>query len=34
MQFNSEIGRGVKAFAEATATAERVAGTAGIKITW
>ena len=34
VQFNSEIGRGVKAFAEATATAERIAGMAGIKMTW
>ena len=34
VQFNSEIGRGVKAFAEATATAEQLAGVAGIKITW
>ena len=34
VQFNSEIGRGVKAFAEATATAEQLAGMAGIKVTW
>ena len=34
VQFNSEIGRGVKAFAEATATAEQLAGMAGIIVTW
>ena len=34
IKFDSEIGRGVKAFAEATATAERIAGMAGIKMTW
>tara|TARA_R100000656_G_scaffold107341_1_gene79479 strand:+ start:523 stop:699 length:177 start_codon:yes stop_codon:yes gene_type:complete len=34
MQFDSEIGKGVRAFAEATATAERIAGMAGIKMTW
>ena len=34
VQFNSEIGKSVRAFAEATATAEQLAGVAGIKITW
>ena len=34
VQFNSEIGKSVRAFAEATATAEQLAGFAGVKITW
>tara|TARA_Y100000310_G_scaffold100645_1_gene98486 strand:+ start:1579 stop:1755 length:177 start_codon:yes stop_codon:yes gene_type:complete len=34
VEFNSQIGKSVKAFAEATATAEELAGAAGIKITW
>ena len=34
VQFNSEIGKSVRAFAEATATAEQLAGMAGIKVTW
>ena len=34
VQFNSEIGKSGRAVAEATATAEQLAGVAGIKITW
>lgn len=34
IQLNSKIGENVRAFAEATATAERLAAVAGLKISW
>ena len=34
IKLDSQIGQSVRAVAEVTATAERIAGMAGIKITW
>jgi len=34
IRIDSSIGENAKVFAEVTATAERIAGMAGIKVTW
>jgi hypothetical protein len=34
LEFNSTLRQGFKAFAEVSASAEQIAGVAGIKVTW